>query len=212
MPELLNQGLTDFTEDSAFLLLSNVSYTLPFNGGKGKAIQAQWESAFTKALCCLMWRDLRMCGSQSFIGFGDIGQRGVWGDQSLPLGPKLPLMKHLQPAAWQIFPGKCCAPNDSLHLGCSLIDNVIIRKVLWLRTQHFQPFITMLIFTLNINQAIIYVFYVLCIYSRIFNCRQKVTYSLFILNKASMAIWKGWHLSFLPTLAKLYPSHCKSMK
>ena len=65
----------------------------------------------------------------------------------------------------------------------------------------------MLIFILNINQAIIYGFYVLCIYSRIFNCRQKVTYSLFILNKASMAIWKGWHLSFLPTLAKLYPSH-----
>lgn len=54
-----------------------------------------------------------------------------------------------------------------------------------------QPFITMLIFILNINQAIIYVFYVLCIYSGIFNCRQKVTYSLFILNKASIAIWKA---------------------
>lgn len=75
-----------------------------------------------------------------------------------------------------------------------------------------QPLITMLIFTLNINQAFVYVFYVLCVYSRIFNCRQKVTYSLFIPNKACMAIWKGWHLSFFPTLAKLYPTHCESMK
>lgn len=74
------------------------------------------------------------------------------------------------------------------HLGSPLIDNVIISIVILLHTKHFQPFIIMLIFILNINQAIIYVFYVLCIYSRIFNCRQKVTYSLFILNKASMAI------------------------
>lgn len=79
-------------------------------------------------------------------------------------------------------------PADRLHLGCSLIDHVIISRVILLHTQHFQPFITMLIFSLNINQAIIYVFYVLCIYSGIFNCRQKVTYSLFIPNKASMVI------------------------
>lgn len=86
------------------------------------------------------------------------------------------------------------APRERVHAplpsppGGPLIDNVIIRRGILLHTQRLQPFITMLIFILNINQAIIYVFYVLCIYSRIFNCRQKVTYSLFILNKASVAI------------------------
>lgn len=39
MPELFNQGLTDFTDDSLFLLSFNVSYKLPFKGDKGKTIQ-----------------------------------------------------------------------------------------------------------------------------------------------------------------------------
>jgi hypothetical protein len=77
---------------------------------------------------------------------------------------------------------------DTICTRTLLIDDAIIKRGILLHTQHSQPFITMLIFILNINQAIIYVSHVLCIYSRIFNCRQKVTYSLFIQNKASVAI------------------------
>lgn len=44
-PELLNQGFADFSEESAFLLFSNVSYELLFKGETQEALQDPVQTA-----------------------------------------------------------------------------------------------------------------------------------------------------------------------
>lgn len=121
----------------------------------------------------------------AFTGFGVQYVEGFEGPGP-SVGTHAPFMRHLGPR--RATPSQVSGCPPAVPPRAAPPDNVTISRVILLRTQHFQQFITMLILILNINQAIIYVFYVLCFYSRIFNCRQKVTYSLFILNKARMVI------------------------